>query len=225
MHVSSEPAILYFGTPVVLISTMNEDGSANLAPMSSAFWLGWRCLLGLAASSKTPHNMLRTGQCVLNLPSVDQVAAVDRLALTTGSDPVPPAKLQRGYRHVKDKFAIAGLTPQPSLTVAPPRVLQCPVQMEAVVEGVHRIADNDASLRGRTVSIELRIQRVHLDDSILMAGHQDRDDPDKWRPLIMSFQKFYGLAPGQPHGSLLGSVPEALYRSPDVDRARQAVAA
>jgi flavin reductase (DIM6/NTAB) family NADH-FMN oxidoreductase RutF len=27
---------LYFGTPVVLLSTENENGSANLAPMSSA---------------------------------------------------------------------------------------------------------------------------------------------------------------------------------------------
>ena len=51
MHVMSEPAILYFGTPVVLISTTNEDGAPNLAPMSSAFWLGWRCMLGLAAAS------------------------------------------------------------------------------------------------------------------------------------------------------------------------------
>ena len=40
MHQVSEPAILYFGTPVVLISTQNENGSYNLAPMSSAFWLG-----------------------------------------------------------------------------------------------------------------------------------------------------------------------------------------
>lgn len=33
-----EPAILYFGTPVVLIGSTNEDGSFNLAPMSSAWW-------------------------------------------------------------------------------------------------------------------------------------------------------------------------------------------
>ena len=38
MHQTIEPAILYFGTPVVLISTLNEDGSPNLAPMSSAWW-------------------------------------------------------------------------------------------------------------------------------------------------------------------------------------------
>lgn len=31
--------------------------------MSSAFWLGWRCLLGLTAFSKTALNMLRT--CII----------------------------------------------------------------------------------------------------------------------------------------------------------------
>jgi flavin reductase (DIM6/NTAB) family NADH-FMN oxidoreductase RutF len=36
-HVIGQPNILYLGTPVVLISTMNEDGSVNLAPMSSVF--------------------------------------------------------------------------------------------------------------------------------------------------------------------------------------------
>ncbi len=53
-------------------------------------------------------------------------------------------------------------------------------------------------------------------------GQPDRVDPDKWRPLIMSFQKFYGLAPQQLHDPALASIPEAMYRSPDVDRARTA---
>lgn len=35
-HTVIEPNILYFGTPVVLISTENADGTPNLAPMSSA---------------------------------------------------------------------------------------------------------------------------------------------------------------------------------------------
>ena len=220
MHVASEPAILYFGTPVVLISTVNEDGSPNLAPMSSAFWLGWRCMLGLAAGSKTPQNMVRTGECVLNLPSVNEAAAVDRLALTTSSDPVPQNKLARGYRHVKDKFAAAGLTTVAAESVSPPRVLECPVQLEAVVEATHGLAEDDRLLRGRVVTLEVRIQRVHLEESILMDGEPNRIDPDKWRPLIMSFQKFYGLESSQVHASALGTIPESLYRSPDVNRAR-----
>lgn len=219
MHVNSEPPILYFGTPVVLISTLNEDGSCNLAPMSSAFWLGWRCMLGLAAFSKTTQNMIRTGECVLNLPSVTEVAAVNRLALTTGSNPVPAFKSGQGYRHEADKFGIAGLTPMASETVAPPRVRECPVQLEARVAATHGVGDDNPAQRGFILCIETRIQRVHADESIIMSGEENRIDPDKWRPLIMSFQQFYGLGP-QLHDSRLGTIPERTYRSPDMELAR-----
>jgi flavin reductase (DIM6/NTAB) family NADH-FMN oxidoreductase RutF len=99
MHQVTQPAILYFGTPVVLI-TVNEDGTADLAPMSSAWWLGQRCVLGLATVSKTTQNLLRTGECVLNLPSDAMAAEGDRIARTTGSDPVPEGKARRRYRYV-----------------------------------------------------------------------------------------------------------------------------
>jgi flavin reductase (DIM6/NTAB) family NADH-FMN oxidoreductase RutF len=220
MHKRSEPEILYFGTPVVLISTCNEDGSYNIAPISSIFWLGWRCIIGISAFSKTTENIKRTGSCVLNLPSVNEVSAVNRLALTTGSDPVPEGKKRKGYRHVKDKFMIAGLHTQSSETIAAPRIRECPVQMESVLEAVHGIAENDESLKGNILTMELRIQRVHLEESIMMDGSDKRVDPDKWRPLIMSFQKFYGLG-DQVLDSKLSEIPEALYHSPDMDRARQ----
>ncbi|GII63375.1 flavin reductase [Sphaerisporangium krabiense] len=220
LHVPIEPGILYFGTPVVLISTANEDGSANLAPMSSAFWLSWRAMLGLGARSKTAQNMLRTRECVLNLPSDALAAAVDRLALTTGSDPVPPGKGKRGYRFVADKFGRAGLTPAPSETVAPPRVAECPVSMEAVVEAVHRMAEDDEAQRGGVVVFEVRVQRVYVHEEIRTPGTENHVDPDAWRPLIMSFQKLYGLGP-QVHPSRLATIPERLYRGPDIERARR----
>jgi flavin reductase (DIM6/NTAB) family NADH-FMN oxidoreductase RutF len=218
-HTAIEPGILYFGTPVVLISSSNEDGSANLAPMSSAFWLGWRAMLGLGARSKTAQNLLRTRECVLNLPSDALAPAVDRLALTTGSDPVPAGKASRGYFHVADKFSRAGLTPVASSTVAPPRVAECPVAMEAVVEAVHPVADEDPSQRGGIVAVEVRVQRVLVHPEILVDGSPDHIDPDAWRPLIMSFQKFYGLG-SQVHPSTLARIPERMYRGPDIERAR-----
>ncbi|MEV5885096.1 flavin reductase family protein [Streptomyces sp. NPDC052020] len=215
-----EPGILYFGTPVVLLATANEDGTPNLAPMSSAFWLGWRGVLGLGAASQTARNLLRTRECVLNLPSDSLAPAVDRLALTTGSDPVPPRKHARGYRHVADKFERAGLTPVPSETVEPPRAGECPVALEAVVEAVHPIGEDDEALRGKILTFEVRVQRVHVHEAIRAEGAADRIDPDRWRPLIMSFQHFYGLGP-RVHPSTLASIPERLYRGPDTDRARQ----
>ena len=95
MHRTIEPTILYFGTPVALISTLNEDNTPNIAPMSSAWWLGWSCMLGLGSMGKTSDNLIRTRECVINLPSEAQVTHVDRLALTTGKNPgeVHPSRL------------------------------------------------------------------------------------------------------------------------------------
>lgn len=211
MHSVIDPAILYFGTPVVLVSTLNEDGSANLAPMSSAWWLGRSCMLGFGARSHTPANLLRTGECVLNLPSVEQVAAVDRLARTTGSDPVPPHKIAMGYRHVRDKFELAGLTAVPARDVAPPRARECPVNLEAVLEGVHPLAASDPDRVGKLVAIEVRVVRVHVHDSIRMRGYDDRIDPRRWRPLIMSFAEFFGIG-DVVHASRLAQIPESAYR-------------
>src|ERR1700753_3836819 len=108
MLTTTNPAILYFGTPVVLVSSLNPDGSANLAPLSSAWCLGWRCMLRFAARPATPQNILRTGECVLTLPSAAMASIVDRLALTTASDPGPGFQQKRGYRDEAQQFGPAG---------------------------------------------------------------------------------------------------------------------
>lgn len=192
MHRVIQPKMLYFGTPVVLITTLNEDGSPNLAPMSSAWWLGQSCMLGLSRRSKTAENLLRTGTCVLNLPSAEMVDVVDRLALTTGRDPVPEYKAAMGYRYEGDKFGLAGLTPLPSDLVAPPRIRECPVHLEARIAQVHGVGDPE----GHLAAFEATILRVHLEESMVMAGTETYIDPGKWRPLIMSLCEFFGL--GEP---------------------------
>src|SRR4051812_39399219 len=117
MHRLILPAIQYWGTPVILVSTLNDDGSVNVAPMSSAFWLGWSCMLGFDASSQTVRNLVRERSAVLNLASVENVEAVNRLALTTGAANVPLHKRLLGYRHELDKLGAAGLTILPSVDV------------------------------------------------------------------------------------------------------------
>ncbi|WP_027941537.1 flavin reductase family protein [Amycolatopsis taiwanensis] len=221
-HEEIQPNILYFGTPVVLLSTGNEDGTANLAPISSAFWLGWRAILGIGASAQSARNLRRTGECVLNLPSVREAAAVDRLALTTGANPVSPTKLERGYRYEPDKFGTSGLTAVPSDTVGPPRVAECPVALETVVAAIHPIAADDPRQNGKVLCVEVRVKKVHVHPEIRMAGTTDRIDPDRWRPLIMSFQQFYGLG-DRVRPSRLAGIPERMYRSPEVDQAATAM--
>jgi flavin reductase (DIM6/NTAB) family NADH-FMN oxidoreductase RutF len=189
MHRTVEPTILYFGTPVALISTLNEDGTPNIAPMSSAWWLGWSCMLGLGSMGKTSDNLIRTRECVINLPSEAQVTHVDRLALTTGKNPVPEKKLSWGYRYEPEKFGLSGLTPMASLEVGPPRIAECPVQMESVVHHVRPFGKNVAAN-----AFEVHIVKLHVEESLLM-GDESRPhiDPEKWRPLIMSFCRFFGL--------------------------------
>jgi len=212
MHQSCEPSILYFGTPVVLISSMNENGSYNLAPISSVFWLGWRCIIGIGTNTKTAQNLIRTKECVLNLPSVNEVEAVNRLALTTGVYPVPERKREKGYRFEPSKFEIAGVSPTKSQIVSVAGVKECPVQLEAYVTAIHPIGEDDVTLKNRIVSIELKIMKVRLEESILKYNDSTHVDPDKWRPLIMSFQHFYGLGK-QIHPSTLAQIPEHLYKT------------
>lgn len=211
MHQTITPAILYFGTPVVLVSSSNPDGTANLAPMSSIWWLGWTAVLGFGALSATPQNLLRTGQCVLNLPSVEQAANVDALAKTTGSDPVPAHKQRMGYAHVADKFARAGLTPMPSTKVAPPRAAECPVHLEARLTNQLPLRQHDPATAGRLIALEVEVVAVHVEERLLVPGKADHVDPQRWRPLIMSFQELYGLTPSV-HRSTLATIPQAMYR-------------
>ena len=201
MHKTIEPKILYFGTPVVLISTLNEDGSANLAPMSSAWWLGKSCMLGLSSRSKTVENLKRDPQCVLNLPSSDLVGNVNRLALLTGKNPVPEYKVKMGYRYERSKFEIAMLSPQKSEVVDPPRVAECPVQLEARVDQIHPFGAPESHL----VAIEARIIRVHISEKLIVAGEKNYIDPEKWSPLIMNFCEFFGLSK-KLHASTLARV-------------------
>ncbi|XXG97279.1 hypothetical protein Hte_003575 [Hypoxylon texense] len=211
-HTVISPAILYWGTPVVLVTSENEDGTTNIAPMSSAWWLGHSCVLGFGAESKTPQNILRTRECVLNLPSDAMADAVNRLADTTGSDPVSAAKHARNYRFVKDKWARAGLHPQASSFVAPRRIAECPVQMECQLVQASPLRKDLPDRTGLAIAVEVRVLRIHVLQSLRMEGHPNRIDPDKWRPLIMSFQEFYGLGGGKVVPSVLGRIDEEMYR-------------
>jgi len=189
MHKAIQPKILYFGTSVILISTINEDGTPNLAPMSSAWWLNQSCMLGMSSKSQTVQNLIRERECVLNLPSIDLVAAIDRLTLLTGRNPVPESKAKRGYQHEADKFGVAGLTPLPSELVEAPRVKECPVHLEARLVKLHPF-EEPSSL----VAMEVHIEKVHIEEELLMDGQSNYIDPSKWNPMIMNFCEYFGLS-------------------------------
>jgi flavin reductase (DIM6/NTAB) family NADH-FMN oxidoreductase RutF len=170
-----EPKVLYFGTPVVLISSRNPDGSTNLGPMSSAWWLGYTAMLGMSASSQTVKNLTERPEAVLN-----------RIALLTGSTEMSEAKRARGYRYEPDKFGAAGLTRAPSDLVDVDSVLESPINLEGRIVAIHELGGPGSNLRG----LEMTVERVHVREDLLM--NDDRYiDPLRWDPLIMKFTEYF----------------------------------
>ncbi|MEU5990709.1 flavin reductase family protein [Spirillospora sp. NPDC047418] len=190
-HLPITPSILYFGTPVMLLTTENVDGSANLAPMSSAWALGQVVVLGLGAGGHTAGNLSVRPDLVINIPAPHQWEAVERLAPLTGSDPVPPHK-EGAFRFEPAKFEAAGLNPEPSDMVRPPRVSECPIQMEA------RAARIQPDATGTFVIVEAHVLKVHADPRIVIPGTQ-YIDPALWSPLIYNFRHYFGLGPELGH--------------------------
>ena len=115
--------------PIALVSTVDRNGVANLAPFSFFCGVGSvpPTLLfcpGLRATEGTGHtphkdtlrNVEETREFVVNVVS-DSIAAA---ANATAAE-VPPEV---------DEFQLSGLTPVPSMVVRPPRVAESPAQME-----------------------------------------------------------------------------------------------
>ncbi|WP_329021311.1 flavin reductase family protein [Streptomyces sp. NBC_00690] len=190
-HLTITPSVLYFGTPVVLLSTENEDGSVNLAPMSSAWALGQTIVLGLGAEGQTAYNLRDRPELVINLPAPPQWQAVERLAPLTGRSPVPVNKRGR-FRFERDKFAAADLRSMPSELVRPPRVAGCPLQLEA------RAVRVQPDVSGGFLIVEAQVLRVHADPRIVVPGSQ-HIDPARWSPLIYNFRHYFGLGPELGH--------------------------
>jgi flavin reductase (DIM6/NTAB) family NADH-FMN oxidoreductase RutF len=178
------PPVLYPGTPVVLVSSLNPDGSTNLAPMSSAWALGKTAVLGLGLAGQTFQNLSARPDCVLNYASASIWQHVERLAPLTGASPVPPEKTAQ-FRTERDKFGAAGLTPAPSDLVAADRVAECPIQVEARVLDARPLTTDDGGI------VEVAVLRVHV--------HPELAEPDlrhvrvaEWEPLFYVFRHYIG---------------------------------
>ena len=188
MHQLIWPSVLYFGTPVALITTMNIEGTANVGPMSSAWALGYTVVMGWEHTAHTLANLEREGECVINLPGPALVEQVEALAPLTGRNPPAPHKADR-FRFEPHKFEAVGLTPTASETVAAPRILECPLQLEAKVTAIHKPATRPDGEYFRIV--ETHVERVHAHPGVIKAD-TNHIDPQRWSPLLYVFRHYFG---------------------------------
>lgn len=176
------PNMFYYGFPVVLLTTTDEKGNANITPISCTFTLSTHAVMALVKLNKAYENVLVVPEVVFNLPTASMWEQVDTIAPYTAKNPVPAQKADK-YTFAQDKFAIGGFTPLPSQKVRPPRIAQCPIQAEAKVT---EVID-----RNGYVLVELEFVVVHAEDHLVMDG--DKINPLAWNPLIYNFKHYYGL--------------------------------
>lgn len=192
-HQTIKPSILYVGTPVALIVTRNSDGTANITPMSSVWALGSCVVLGLSSAGQGAANLLREAECTLNFPSASLWSNIERIAKTTGANPVPSFKSEIGYVHAVDKFALGDFSRQPSELVGPPRISECPLQFEARLLTSHRSATDQGESPATFLIFEVEVQRVHAHRDVLVPG-TDHIDTAEWNPLFYVFRHYFGDA-------------------------------
>ncbi|MFD8388114.1 flavin reductase family protein [Streptomyces sp. NPDC059680] len=202
-HLTVTPSILYFGTPVVLLTTENVDGTVNLAPVSSAWALGQVVVLGLGRQGQTGANLAARPELVISLPEPGQWAAVEHLGQLTGRREAAGHGPRRA-RYEPDKFTAAGFRAQASHAVRPPRVADCPIQLEARAVRVGTDAAGDFLI------VEARVLKVHADPRLVVPGTQ-HIEPAAWSPLIYNFRHYFGLGPelGHSHVSETPGNPRA----------------
>lgn len=157
--------------PIGWISTVDEDGTQNLAPYS----------FFNAVSSDPPHvlfcsgqrngrhkdsvsNILQTKEFVVNLVSESTAEAMNITATE-----LPPEV---------DEFEVANLTPLPSKLVKPPRVGESKVNFECRL--VHHYQIEDSRENGSIIVVG-RVVMMHISDEII--GENNRIDYESYRPV------------------------------------------
>jgi hypothetical protein len=180
----TEPKFLYFGTPVALLSSLNEDGSTDLAPISSVWALGWTLILGLLTANKTADNLARQRECVVNLPSPEMWQNVEK---------TDPANRKKSCA----KTQIRAVPFQAAQVCGGRAHSSCerrgragagqgmpPVHMEARVTALHQLNGEKLSEFGGGMAAEVDVARVHAADDFILQGKYT--NPANWSPLKLS---------------------------------------
>lgn len=147
--------------PIGWISTRADDGTLNLAPYSFFNVFNYKPPIVAFSSvgwKDTIRNVQATGEFVVNLATRELAQAVNT---TSTEAPV-----------MTNEFDLAGLTPLPSMCVAPPRIAQSPASLECRALEVRQLHD----LKGAKLDTWMalgEVVMVHIDETFLSEGTYD----------------------------------------------------
>ncbi len=156
--------------PICFASTVDRSGNINLSPFSffNLFSSNPPVVIFSPARRGRDNTTKHTLENVLEVPEVCiNVVNYDMVQQTSLSSTEYP----RGV----NEFVKAGFTAEPSLTIAPPRVKESPVQMECVVKQVVPLGDQAGA--GNLVICEVKL--VHVNTDVINAvGKIDQEKID-----------------------------------------------
>jgi flavin reductase (DIM6/NTAB) family NADH-FMN oxidoreductase RutF len=160
--------------PIAFVSTRASDASTNLAPFSYfnivatrpvlvSVAIGQRKWQGRIVKKDTLRNIEETGEFVINMATESLVEYVNRAS----------AEFAPG----DSELEALGLTAVDSVKVKAPRVAECPVHLECVLERVVMVGDEPQ--QGLVIG---RVVHVHVDEAVW--NEQTRTvDPRALKPL------------------------------------------
>jgi flavin reductase (DIM6/NTAB) family NADH-FMN oxidoreductase RutF len=166
--------------PIAFVSTIDKDGNVNLSPFSffNCFGSNPPTLVfsparsGRTGATKHTHdNVLEVKECVVNIPNYDMLYQMNLAA--------------HMYPKGVDEFAKSGLTKQESITVKPPRVAECFVQMECEVKDV--IATGLEGGAGNLVVCEVKM--IHINEKVM--NEEGSIDPNKMNYIGRMGKQFW----------------------------------
>ena len=166
-----KPGTLLAPAPPALVSC----GTMEAHNVLTAAWTGIVCseppmtYVSIRPERYSHHMILERGEFVINLPTQAIVRATDLCGVKSGRD--------------GDKFALAGLTAEPSALVAAPGIGECPVSLECRVREVLHLGSHDMFLSD--------IVAVDVD-----PGYVDEKGAlhlEKAGPLAYAHGGYYGL--------------------------------
>ena len=144
--------------PIAFVSTIDENGTANLSPFSffNIFSSNPPILIFSPAKSAlsgkqkdTYYNIKSNAECVIHIANY---AMVEQLSVTSGAYPAGV-----------NEFIKGGFTEEKSHLVKPPRIKEAPIAFECKVNQVIELGDTGGS--GNLVICE--IVMIHVDENIL----------------------------------------------------------
>lgn len=147
--------------PIGWISTQAKDGSLNLAPYSFFNALGTNPHLVMFCSEGAKDsytNALETGEFVANLVSSDLIEQMNASSVDAP--------------HGVSEFDYAGLTPEPSRLVRPPRVREAHAALECKVTEILSPKDLNGDPTSRYMIIG-QVVGVYISDDALTDGMFD----------------------------------------------------